>query len=235
MKMGTKSVLFGAHQFMIHPWFVAAAWAKLYGWRQLTDPRLWLAFFLHDLGYWGMPNMDGPEGEWHPAWGAGIMGWLFDELPWFRVEHLRHLFGGTGLAGGVIRAIWGTGAPSILYPYGEGKPSTWYNFCFYHSRYLAKKYNSPPSRLCYADKFAFCITWSWLYRLLVSMTGEWREYATAHAHEVHANAGNFMDWYLPSKAYVLAWVSKHIDGSADTWTKAKSNVVARVTAVGADE
>jgi hypothetical protein len=30
MKVGTKSVLFGAHQFATHPWFVAAAWWKLY-------------------------------------------------------------------------------------------------------------------------------------------------------------------------------------------------------------
>jgi hypothetical protein len=31
MKIGTKSVLFGAHCFFLHPWFVAAAWWRLYG------------------------------------------------------------------------------------------------------------------------------------------------------------------------------------------------------------
>lgn len=31
MKIGTKSVLYGAHCFIIHPWFVALAWWKLYG------------------------------------------------------------------------------------------------------------------------------------------------------------------------------------------------------------
>lgn len=75
MRAGTKSVLFGAHQFAIHPWFVAAAWWRLYGFP--SDPRLWVAFFVHDLGYLGKPNMDGPEGETHPELGARIMGALF--------------------------------------------------------------------------------------------------------------------------------------------------------------
>ena len=75
MRVGTKSVLFGAHQFLIHPWFVAYAWWKLYG--LPLDPRLWVAFFIHDLGYWGKPNIDGPEGEQHPVWAARMMKKLF--------------------------------------------------------------------------------------------------------------------------------------------------------------
>jgi len=76
MKIGTKSILFGAHCFFIHPWFVALAWWQLYGFP--LDPRLWCAFFLHDIGYWGKPNMDGDEGETHPELGARIMHALFD-------------------------------------------------------------------------------------------------------------------------------------------------------------
>jgi len=64
MKIGTKSVVFGAHCFFIHPWFVFIAWWKLYGFP--WDIRLWFCFFLHDLGYWGKPNIDGIEGELHP-------------------------------------------------------------------------------------------------------------------------------------------------------------------------
>ena len=75
MKIGTKSVLFGVHQFLIHPWFVAYAWWKLYGFP--FDPRLWIAFFLHDLGYIGKPNMDGPEGDRHPEFAANVMGFFF--------------------------------------------------------------------------------------------------------------------------------------------------------------
>lgn len=76
MTIGTKSVLFGAHAFWLHPFFVAAAWIKLYGFP--WDPRLWFAFFLHDIGYISKPNMDGPEGEKHPEIGARIMQRLFD-------------------------------------------------------------------------------------------------------------------------------------------------------------
>lgn len=75
MRIGTKSVLFGAHCFFLHPWFVARAWWKLYGFP--WDPRLWIAFIVHDLGYVGKPNMDGEEGERHVEFGAQLMSWLF--------------------------------------------------------------------------------------------------------------------------------------------------------------
>jgi hypothetical protein len=90
MKTGTKSVLFGAHCFLLHPWFVAAAWWQLYGFP--FDPRLWMAFIVHDIGYIGKPNMDGPEGERHPYRGAQIMGALFGER-WYRFTllHSRYL------------------------------------------------------------------------------------------------------------------------------------------------
>jgi hypothetical protein len=90
MKIGTKSVLFGAHCFFIHPWFVAYGWYKLYGFP--LDPRLWIAFFVHDLGYIGKSNMDGEEGELHPYWGACIMGALFGKK-WFdfTLYHSRFL------------------------------------------------------------------------------------------------------------------------------------------------
>lgn len=42
------------------------------------DPRLWVCFFVHDLGYWGKPNMDGKEGERHVLFGADLVGRLFD-------------------------------------------------------------------------------------------------------------------------------------------------------------
>ena len=52
------------------------------------DPRLWAAFFLHDLGYLFSPNMDGPEGEEHVHLGAKIMGLLFGD--WWADFTLRH-------------------------------------------------------------------------------------------------------------------------------------------------
>lgn len=76
MRTGTKSILFGVHCFFIHPIVVFIAWWKLYGFPY--DPRLWVAFFVHDLGYWGKKNMDDEEGELHPYFGAKVMWYLFD-------------------------------------------------------------------------------------------------------------------------------------------------------------
>lgn len=64
MKTGTKSVLFGVHQFILHPIFVARAWWIVH--RQRPALHEWAAIITHDLGYWGAPNMDGAEGEEHP-------------------------------------------------------------------------------------------------------------------------------------------------------------------------
>lgn len=88
MKIGTKSVLYGAHCFFLHPFFVAIAWTKLYGFP--FDPRLWIAFFVHDLGYLGKPNMDGEEGETHVELGAKIMRVFGKEWADFSMYHSRY-------------------------------------------------------------------------------------------------------------------------------------------------
>ncbi|MCZ2076619.1 MAG: hypothetical protein LC130_16680 [Bryobacterales bacterium] len=75
MKVGTKSILGGAHCFFIHPFFVAWGWKRLFGFP--WDVRLWFAFALHDVGYWGLDDIDGPSGEEHVVLGARIMGRLF--------------------------------------------------------------------------------------------------------------------------------------------------------------
>jgi hypothetical protein len=88
MKMGTKSLLFGAHQFVLHPMLLALAWIVLYGFP--FDLRLWFAFFCHDLGYWSATDMDGPSGEKHPELGAKIMGFLFGQRWYdFTILHSR--------------------------------------------------------------------------------------------------------------------------------------------------
>lgn len=87
MNVGTKSLLFGAHQFILHPLFVFAAWWKLFGFPY--DPRLWLAFVVHDWGYWGSPNMDGPEGERHTELGAEILSVFGEKWRYFCLYHSR--------------------------------------------------------------------------------------------------------------------------------------------------
>lgn len=89
MTVGTKSVLFGAHCFLIHGFFVARGWSTLWGFP--WDPRLWAAFFVHDLGYLGCGDMDGREGEEHVHLGAKIMGLLFgDSWADFTLRHSRY-------------------------------------------------------------------------------------------------------------------------------------------------
>jgi hypothetical protein len=213
MTIGTKSVLYGAHAFYLHPWFVAWAWWKLYGFP--CDPRLWVAFFVHDLGYIGKPNMDGPEGEQHPVLGARIMAALFDRLQLGRGMHAPYVFDGR--------------------PYFLGD---WGRFALLHSRYFAKSLARQPSRLCIADKLALALTPWWLYLPMVRATGEVHEYMAHAAHRIKGNeavsedekrrltSGQQRDWYAGVQSYMRRWVDEHKNGKADTWT---SNARQRAT------
>lgn len=190
MTIGTKSVLFGAHQFLIHPWFVAAAWWRLYGFP--WDPRLWVAFFVHDLGYIGKPNMEGPEGERHPLLGARIMSVLFDGKAARPDER-----------GGVELGRWGF-------------------FVLFHSRYYAKRCNRPFSRLCVADKLALALTPAWLYLPCVWLTGEAREYMTRESRQASKHwtpePASLRRWHANCREWCRAWALEHRDGREDTWT-----------------
>jgi|SRR5665811_374640 len=197
MKIGTKSVLYGAHCFFIHGWFVAWAWWRLYGFP--TDPRLWVAFFVHDLGYIGKPNMDGREGESHPILGARIMSFLFDSSgeTWTCVHDQVsdwHFFFGR-----------------------------WGRFCLYHSRFFAKKQGAQYSRLCVADKLSLALTPAWLYLPMVNASGEIDEYMKDH--EVNskgweAPTGSQLKWYRALQEYLADWAEQHKDLKEDTWTPA---------------
>jgi len=69
MNIGTKSLLFGVHQFMWHPFTVWLAWRKLYGRPSANEL---ICIVIHDWGYWNKPNMDGAEGEKHPEFAADL-------------------------------------------------------------------------------------------------------------------------------------------------------------------
>lgn len=87
MKLGTKSLLFGCHQFILHPLFTFTAWSKLYHGSKPPPlfPRI-LACIIHDWGYWGCPTMDGNCGDQHSVWGANAIyrltkdNWWYEEL-----------------------------------------------------------------------------------------------------------------------------------------------------------
>jgi hypothetical protein len=76
MRTGTKSLLFGVHQFFIHPVTVAVAWRRLFGkWPSWQEG---VCIVIHDWGYWGKDNMDDKDGERHPEFGARLAHRLLD-------------------------------------------------------------------------------------------------------------------------------------------------------------
>ena len=76
MKVGTKSLLIGVHQIFWHPFTVYRAWIRLYGPPSFREA---VCILLHDWGYWGSSEMDGPSGSNHPEPGAAIADALFGE------------------------------------------------------------------------------------------------------------------------------------------------------------
>jgi len=225
VRVGTRSVLFGAHCWAIHPLFVAAAWTQLYGFP--TDPRLWLAFAVHDLGYWGKPDMDGPAGETHPELGARIMRFFCD-----RISDVSFATEGTPVPRG-----WVATGDVVIGPSGgrlaeyEVMETEWHDLALYHSRYYAKRDGARPSRLCVADKLAFCLEPWWLYLPRVILSGEIHEYVRESMARGDARGGRYESmalrtregyraWHADVRAYLLRWVEEHRDGRPDTWTPA---------------
>ncbi len=225
MKVGTKSVLFGAHQFLIHPIVLAIAWWQLYGFP--WDPRLWVAFVVHDLGYLGKPNMDGPEGETHVELGASIMHFLFDwqwEVYDFRTDDIDEV--SMALKRGYRPAKRSTGRQDLR-DYMRRRTRYWRNFCLYHSRFYAKKHNAPVSELCLADKLAIVVMPTWLWVTLCKLTGELDEYLLkAQQNREQESKYVSMNIYDPDpyrffenvKTYLRKWVAEHRDGRPDSWT-----------------
>jgi hypothetical protein len=187
MRVGTKSVLFGAHCFFLHPWFVAAAWRKLYGFP--WDPRLWVAFFVHDIGYLGKPNMDGPEGEAHPEFGARIMGRLFD----------RDRFG----MGDAARYRWHDFClfHSRFYAKKEGvNPSL---LC------VADKLS-----ICLTPAWLYLPM-----ARATGEIHEYMKHADEGKYvTMNIPTARQRDWYLGVQEYLRRWVAEHRDGRPDTWT-----------------
>lgn len=211
MTVGTRSVLFGAHCFLLHPWFVACAWWRLYGFP--WDPRLWVAFVVHDLGYIGKPNMDGPEGESHPEFSARLMSRWFDRgFPRMRW---------------VVDSYHGGWRPDRL------QFGAWGELVLYHSRFYAKRDGKAPSRLCAADKLALSLTPAWLYLPMARATGELAEYRQHH-DDAKAGKGKYAgdkhtrpdfaqtdaEWYARVQDYCERWAIAHRNGGDDSWTGA---------------
>lgn len=147
MKIGTKSLLFGCHQFLWHPLTVALAYRKLF--RQWPDLVGWLCIVFHDVGYWGRGDIDGKEGKLHPLLGAQLVGKL---VYWW-----SRLRGNKEFSSCLI------GAEAA-------------HRCIFHSGSLARDNGEAPSDICWADKFSLFIEPEWFYLLRTRLSGEMLEF-----------------------------------------------------------
>lgn len=98
MTRGTKSILFGVHQFVWHPITVYLGWLYLY--RKFPSFWMTVAIIIHDWGYWGCEKMDDEKGEQHPVKAARLIFALVDifspsgeAMYWFAIVkyHSRYL------------------------------------------------------------------------------------------------------------------------------------------------
>ena len=174
MNVGTKSVLFGVHAFWWHPFTVALAWRRLYG--KWPDRYALCAVFCHDLGYWGCPNMDGPEGRQHPVKGSQLAR-----------QFAKWMFRLTGSIG-----------------YGDSKyhEGITADLALYHSREYSKLAHQKPSPLCWADKFCCFYDPAWFYLLRAHLSGEIYEYRV-NAAGIIPDEFSCADWYRTYRLRIL--------------------------------
>jgi hypothetical protein len=146
MKRGTKSLLFGVHQFLWHPITVARAWKWIY--RRNPNIYEWIAIFCHDLGYFGKPDMDGPEGQTHPEAGARIARRLA-----YWAARLRH-----------------------NHNFASALADEVHDLALFHSTHYAQTHGAKTSALYLPDMAAILTDPAWFYLLRGWLSGEVQEY-----------------------------------------------------------
>ena len=167
MKIGTKSLLFGVHQFLWHPFTVALAWRKCYGvWPKWNE---WIAIFCHDLGYKGCPNMDGPEGTKHPEAGAALVHRLVFNIGSAFAYDARTRLDALILANKSLE------------------------LAIFHSTHYAQRSNTQVSKLYLPDKMAILYEPKWFYLLRATLSGEIDEYR--RNAPIVMTRSKWFDWY----------------------------------------
>ena len=74
---GTKSLLWGVHQLIWHPFTVYLAWLYLY--KEFPNFKETICIIVHDWGYFGKIKMDDEAGQKHPELGANLAGRFLDK------------------------------------------------------------------------------------------------------------------------------------------------------------
>ncbi len=134
MKTGTKSLLFGVHQFIWHPLTVLIAWVWIY--KKLPTWKEAVCILVHDWGYWGKANMDDEEGEKHPEVGARIAGRLFGpEFHDLCRYHSRHYARNAGKE--PSRLCWADKLSILCEPWWLYLPRAWASGELHEYRKLA--------------------------------------------------------------------------------------------------
>jgi hypothetical protein len=171
MTIGTKSLLFGCHQFLWHPLTVALAYRRLF--RRWPDAVGWLCILVHDWGYWGKTDIDGESGKKHPLLGAKIVNRV--------VYRMRR---------------WFCREPRIVSVLVASESA---ERCLLHSGSLARAINTSPSDICWADKFSLFYDPEWFYLLRTWASGELSEFV-GHAVEAggvyrYASGWEWLSWF----------------------------------------
>lgn len=157
----------------------------------LLDPRLWLAFIVHDIGYLGKPNMDGPEGETHPEVGARIMRSLFGE-PWGDLVLLHSRYYAKTLGKNVSALCFADKWAIILEPSWLYLPRVWMTGEL--AEFMANARRRAHTRT--ADD---------------PLSDEERA----------GLAGTTLQWHRAMKVYMRRWIAYHRDGRPDAWTRVR--------------
>ena len=200
MNVGTKSVLFGVHAFWLHPWIVAIAWWRLYGFP--WQPWLWALFFVHDIGYLGKPNMDGEEGELHPFTGARILWGL--EWWWRQEQHCSHKWGNEALYHSRFLAKKYGVTPSRLC-IADKLVIVMEPWWLYLPRAIVSGEVNEYMGLAKTDRHQ-----------------QEHERVRSDVKDTHMAVrifGRRGRWYLEVQQYMRQWIAEHKDGREDTWTR----------------
>jgi hypothetical protein len=156
MNVGTKSLLFGVHAFWYHPYVVGRAYRHIHGVWPMFDE--WLCILTHDWGYWGCPNLDGPEGKRHPERGAKVARTLV--YWWFRLKML----------------FWPRDRIQSLHSIAFMYASEAYYRTLYHSSHYARMNGAKPSVLYLPDKASILFEPRWWYLFRAKLSDEVYEY-----------------------------------------------------------